>query len=744
MFAWGLLPLRGLNARITLPSDFSPSGFGVRKLTTQELSDIWNTPILLQDAFVRAGRAADLANFTTGVPAKVLMAATDFLLSSLFRGVGFFRWTFYHRGSFYTNGDSPSLNGERDQVQSFTSSADPNASINLHSTGSHTGQTFTSSADLNASINFVSTRVPTGQISTTSADPNYDASADQSATSRTAGAHPNPPQCEGPDHDVKPTHAPMVEELGGGKYEWVKGVEVDLTSLESKIIKQEGQKADDAEVPVRMWEDMFLETMPENFPPLHPLWRERLESYRTLGLSYWRQCLLRSFWWDVGWRLPAKIWKLQPSVKKTVRWLLESEKRYVWIQQGKQRYQTWAKAMKAHPAAAKDWEPAIECMEKAAGATWWEWKEGSRLFFWNWPPSYRTWARDGQAHYQTKELPTFTKPQKPPKTEHDRLLCWKKLFPVRKRKYIAAGKVTSLMHMFYVPKGDTDIRMVYNGTASGINECLFAPHFSLPTISQVLRALWPGYHQADLNIGEMFLNFMLGEEIRAYSGVDVTHVKTCKTDLPHHQPDPLTEMQDWRLERTRAWEHWERNWMGLTDSPFRSAQMMMVAKEKALGSHTDERNPFRWTVVVLNLPGNKLYDPTMPWVYKRRANGQIASGAFVYVDENKTTGSEAHYQTKELPTFTKPQKPPKTEHDRLLCWKKLFPVRKRKYIAAGKVTSLMHMFYVPKGDTDIRMVYNGTASGINECLFAPHFSLPTVSQVLRALGLGYHQADLLR
>lgn len=36
---------------------------------------------------------------------------------------------------------------------------------------------------------------------------------------------------------------------------------------------------------------------------------------------------------------------------------------------------------------------------------------------------------------------------------------------VRERLYINVGLVLSLMHWFYVLKGDTDIRMVYNGTA---------------------------------------------------------------------------------------------------------------------------------------------------------------------------------------------------------------------------------------------------------------------------------------
>ena len=154
------------------------------------------------------------------------------------------------------------------------------------------------------------------------------------------------------------------------------------------------------------------------------------------------------------------------------------------------------------------------------------------------------------------------------------------------------GEVKSLMHMFYVPKELKDVRMVYNGTSSGINDCLSSPHFSLPTIQHVLRALMPDYYQADLDIGEMFLNFMLGEDIRPYSGVDITHMKTRKTDLPHHLLEPLEKYPEWEKGRVCMWERWSRNWMGLTDSPGRLVQMMMIAKETAMGSRSKPTNPF--------------------------------------------------------------------------------------------------------------------------------------------------------
>jgi hypothetical protein len=52
-----------------------------------------------------------------------------------------------------------------------------------------------------------------------------------------------------------------------------------------------------------------------------------------------------------------------------------------------------------------------------------------------------------------------------------------KLLKVKNRRYFEEGVVTGLTSFFAdVPKGEEDIRMVYDGTASdGLNEVLWAP-----------------------------------------------------------------------------------------------------------------------------------------------------------------------------------------------------------------------------------------------------------------------------
>ena len=78
--------------------------------------------------------------------------------------------------------------------------------------------------------------------------------------------------------------------------------------------------------------------------------------------------------------------------------------------------------------------------------------------------------------------------------------------------------------------------------------------------------------------------------------------------------------------------------MGLRDSPYRSLQMLLIAKTIAYGDRRDRNNPFHWEEVILNLPGSWHYDPTMPWVYKLRWDKNLACEIYIYVDDGKTTG----------------------------------------------------------------------------------------------------------
>ena len=193
----------------------------------------------------------------------------------------------------------------------------------------------------------------------------------------------------------------------------------------------------------------------------------------------------------------------------------------------------------------------------------------------------------------------------------------KKLAKVREQRYVSPGTVESLTSFFAVPKGIDDIRMVYDGTKSGLNASIWVPSFSLPTVNTMLRAVDFGTFMSDFDIGDCFLNFILHETMQSLCGIDLTKFFGNGKVL---------------------WERWVRAAMGLKSSPYQAVQAVMVAKQVALGDRMDRKNAFRWDAVRLNLPGTESYDPSLPWVSKIRLDdGQIAADLFIYVDDGRIT-----------------------------------------------------------------------------------------------------------
>ena len=101
-------------------------------------------------------------------------------------------------------------------------------------------------------------------------------------------------------------------------------------------------------------------------------------------------------------------------------------------------------------------------------------------------------------------------------------------------------------------------------------------------------------------MGEMFLNFILHEDMRKFCGVD----------LSLYFPNELEEGED------KLWEAWQRTGMGFKWSPHQAVQGVAVADDVIGGDRKDPDNVFRWDSTCLNLPGNPDYNPSLPWVFK--------------------------------------------------------------------------------------------------------------------------------
>jgi hypothetical protein len=273
----------------------------------------------------------------------------------------------------------------------------------------------------------------------------------------------------------------------------------------------------------------------------------------------------------------------------------------------------------------KDIEIGRDAVGRAANSTWWNWDAGSTLFFWRWPKWTKTAVRDGvELFVDWANLPKYWKKQQWPEDDKSINKLRSKISNVRMKKYIQPGFVKSLTSYFAVPKAETDVRIVYDGTACGLNDCLWAPNFMLPTVDSILRSASSDTWFGDIDLGEMFLNYPLDERVRPYAGVDVTFVDE---DLSNRKAK-------------RILERWTRCLMGFKPSPYVTTQTFAWSEEVILGNHLDENNPFFWNKIIHNFPGTKGYDPAMPWIYKWNGLSKEMAAFFgTYIDDIRAGGA---------------------------------------------------------------------------------------------------------
>ena len=123
-----------------------------------------------------------------------------------------------------------------------------------------------------------------------------------------------------------------------------------------------------------------------------------------------------------------------------------------------------------------------------------------------------TWPRFVMPHREGKDTQTDNKETR-------------ELNKAWKLDYISTGEVKFLTHSFSVTKVEY-IHMVYIGASSGLNDSLPAPQCSLPTVQTTLMETEEVTYMADKDIGKMFLDFMLRNEVRPYFGVDIRNAWT--------------------------------------------------------------------------------------------------------------------------------------------------------------------------------------------------------------------------
>ena len=241
-------------------------------------------------------------------------------------------------------------------------------------------------------------------------------------------------------------------------------------------------------------------------------------------------------------------------------------------------------------------------------------------------------ARDGLRPYYVSPLPSNQRSPRPP--QKDRMeATWEKFSKALRRRYLEfrpATSVRSFVDYFQIPKGTSDIRMVLNGTSSGLNASVFTPNFWLPYSPTMTWLLHYEYKYIDLDVGECFLNYGIYNELIPYSGLDLTcfreYIKRDFPDMPH--------LHDKRLAAV-----WTRTWFGFRQSPEVSFIFHHLAEEIIRGDRRDRHNSLRFDRVVINAIGNKDYNPSLPNVFKfDDIKKRIAGNLVVYVDDLRTLG----------------------------------------------------------------------------------------------------------
>ena len=284
----------------------------------------------------------------------------------------------------------------------------------------------------------------------------------------------------------------------------------------------------------------------------------------------------------------------------------------------------------------------VDCLRRAANSTFWEWDDGSRLIFWRWREWWKP-ARDGEPFWHEEEPPKWMRRNTPaPSWEYELLLRAKENKLVA-RRYLECGYISCIVPRFGVSKGEFDIRLVWDAKRNGYNLTLWCPSFWLPTFATLSNLIikwipcslqdylngdipdtpsesdWRRCHQADMDVGEMFLNFMLHHSERHSFGVRLE-----------------TEFNGTTMVE---FKRFQRLLFGCKASPIQSARGHARALEIIHGDPSDPSNAFQWETIAENYPFTLGYNPSLPRIMKLRKDGDLASGSPTYVDDGRPVGS---------------------------------------------------------------------------------------------------------
>ena len=386
-------------------------------------------------------------------------------------------------------------------------------------------------------------------------------------------------------------------------------ISIDAASRYLSLYGQKAAKDDDAPVPVELWNGYLFEKYYRNIvydPQVQGRALETLRNKFALRI-YWAN-ISRSFRKYLSFTYGSDWYSFYTRHKSSL-----NTKKRKREGSGLTQFQT-----NSLLELQKDLKVGLDGIQRVLKGSWWEWDHGSTLFFWRWPKAIRKAARDGVPVFVEGRLPRYRRKQRLPSASYMQEKMIGKLSKVTARGYVEDGKVLSLINCFAVPKGEEDIRLVYDGTKSGLNAAVWAPNFFMPTPDSVLMWVDSKTWFADLDLGEMFLNYFMDERLREYSGVDLSGL----------------------LEKIGTdWRRWGRTFMGFSPSPYNAVKLFGWTIDLIYGDRWNVRNPYRWNGLLVNLPGSLEYDPSKPRLCKTW-NEIIAAMLEAYVDDVRVLGAD--------------------------------------------------------------------------------------------------------
>jgi hypothetical protein len=157
-----------------------------------------------------------------------------------------------------------------------------------------------------------------------------------------------------------------------------------------------------------------------------------------------------------------------------------------------------------------------------------------------------------------------------------------KLEKMVSRSYLEAGFVSNTLNFFAVAKGDSDIRVVFDGTSFGSKRIPLGSKLLPPSARSAAMSLSFNTWMSDMDFGEMFHNFQMDPRLRPFSGVELgPMVPVIQGALP----------EEGRRKVKTGILRWTGYLSGMRPSPYNAVRHYYWGEEFARGNPLDMANP---------------------------------------------------------------------------------------------------------------------------------------------------------